>query len=54
MGVYFLQQLFGSHTPVGGMLIVFFSMLALEAINSRPHKFECISYIIHVYVYIYT
>ncbi|CAE7190222.1 PLGG1 [Symbiodinium microadriaticum] len=35
IGVYFLQRLFGSKTPVGGMLLVFFSMLGIEAINPR-------------------
>lgn len=33
IAVYFFQRLFGSHTPVGGMLIVFFSMLSLEQLN---------------------
>ncbi|CAK9080938.1 unnamed protein product [Durusdinium trenchii] len=33
IAVYFLQRVFGSRTPVGGMLIVFFSMLGLEAVN---------------------
>ncbi|CAJ1349814.1 unnamed protein product [Effrenium voratum] len=35
VGVYYVQGIFGSHTPVGGMLIVFFSMLALEQMNPR-------------------
>eukprot|EP00435_Cladocopium_sp_Y103_P030935 s375_g7.t1 len=44
IAVYFFQRLVGSRTPVGGMLIVFFSMLSLEQLNPSwaERVFKCL------------